>query len=116
MKPEKFLAYVLIGVISIYTLCQFLFYFIQGQPKDGNIFQQLGLSGDFFGGIVGTIIAGATLWYLVRTFELQKKELTETRNFLQKQNFESTFFKIMDMIHTIGKDFSANEPLVEIFA
>ena len=111
MKPEKFLAYNLIGIISIYTLCQFLLYFIQGQPKDSSVFEQLGLSGDFFGGIIGTLISGATLWYLIQTFELQKKELNETKNYLQKQNFESTFFKMLDMINTIGMDFVAIETL-----
>ena len=67
--------------------------------------------GDFIGGIVGAIwaLAGVLFFYVAlryqkKEFELQRKELIETRKILKiqsdtiyKQQFENTFFQLLDV-------------------
>jgi hypothetical protein len=60
--------------------------------------------GDWFGGVIGTIISGITLIVVYITFISQRKELKVTQNQLQTQQFETVFFKMLDTIYTIGRD------------
>lgn len=60
--------------------------------------------GEFMGGVLGTIIAACVLWYVRKTFYNQRDELIQTRKYLNKQQFESVYFKMLDMINEIGKN------------
>ncbi|MES2726868.1 MAG: putative phage abortive infection protein [Bacteroidota bacterium] len=103
---------IIILIISSLTVI----YFLHGNTK-GTVYTNLGLSGDFIGGILGTIISLLSLIYLVSAFRLQKRELEETKKYLHKQQFESTFFKMLDMINIIGNDLkiedSENKPILQ---
>jgi len=58
--------------------------------------------GGFIGGILGTIIAGVVFIYVKKTYNLQEQELRSTKEYIKKQQFESTFFNMLSMINTIG--------------
>lgn len=107
--------------IKLITLCliyftAFLFigmYFLLVKESETSDTAAWGQSGDWIGGTIGTIIAGVTVYFVWQTFSLQrralkksKKELKMTRDFLHKQQFESTFFNMMAMINTLQKDIS----------
>ncbi|MES2380957.1 MAG: putative phage abortive infection protein [Bacteroidota bacterium] len=77
-----------------------------------DIFGSIGGLGGFIGGIIGTLVATIALIYIRKTYDLQEIELKKTReqlelqqSYLHKQQFESTFFKMLDMIHSLSKDF-----------
>lgn len=65
----------------------------------------LNLTGGFVGGILGTAIAAVVLLYVYETFTLEKAALEEQRKELQQtqvqirhQQFEGTFFKMLEML------------------
>lgn len=96
-------------------------YFLQ-DIKEDKVYTRLGVSGDFIGGILGTIVATIALIYIKRTYDLQKTELEKTskqlnlqQTYIVKQQFESTFFKMLDMIHTLGKDFQNPNDKIDSF-
>jgi hypothetical protein len=67
--------------------------------------------GSFIGGTIGTIFGGITVLLVYRTYHLQKselvlsrKELELTRGQLGIQNFETTFFNMLNMLSKITKD------------
>jgi len=64
-----------------------------------------GQFGDWFGGFIGTIISGVTLFFVGLTYWSQKKELKQTQDQMNKQQFETVFFNMLEMIHTMGKEF-----------
>lgn len=108
----------LIKLITLCLICfvAFLFigmYFLLVKKSGTSNTEAWGQSGDWIGGTIGTIIAGVTVYFVWQTFSLQrralkksKKELKMTRDFLHKQQFESTFFNMMAMINTLQKDIS----------
>lgn len=108
----------LIKLITLCLICftAFLFigmYFLLVKESETSDTAAWGQSGDWIGGTIGTIIAGVTVYFVWQTFSLQrralkksKKELKMTRDFLHKQQFESTFFNMMAMINTLQKDIS----------
>ena len=99
---------------------------------------KIGQLGDFIGGFVGSIwaLAGVILFYValgqqlkdlkinidtlnqqIKEFELQRKELEETRkvmelqsNTLQTQQFETTFFNVLDIYINITRELKQKEP------
>lgn len=94
-----------IGILSAsFLMLYFSFGFILFKMKEKGItdWSFFGISGDFVGGILGTVIAAITLLYVIKTYKQQSI-------YIQKQNFESTFFKMLDTIYTIGKDFKIHD-------
>ena len=62
-----------------------------------------GYFGDFFGGLVGTLVSLVAVVLVYLTYRLQKVELRETSKALNSQNeqlkiqqFENTFFKLLE--------------------
>lgn len=53
--------------------------------------------GSFIGDLLGTLIGGITVYLVYQTYKLQEKELTETRNQLKIQNFETMFFNMLNV-------------------
>jgi hypothetical protein len=71
----------------------------------------LGDYGGFIGGLIGTGISFVTVILVYNTYhlqerelELQREELKETRNQLKKQQFETSFFNIMNMLKSVVND------------
>lgn len=54
--------------------------------------------GDFIGGILNPVLAFIVLLLLLMTTRLQKHELNETRTAIEKQNFESSFFNLLNIL------------------
>jgi len=57
--------------------------------------------GDFIGGIVGVIFTLVGIVLLYETLSLQRKELKESRQVFEKQQFENTFFGLIKMYNDI---------------
>lgn len=57
--------------------------------------------GSFIGGVLGTVIAGVVFIYVKKTYNLQEQELRSTKEYIKKQQFESTFFNMLSMVNNI---------------
>lgn len=57
--------------------------------------------GDFIGGFVGVIFTLVGVLLLYETLALQRKELTDSRKVFEKQQFENTFFSLLDLYQNI---------------
>lgn len=102
IKSERQLQipFLLFGVLIVIAITCF---FLLQRAEQTSVNETLSQAGGYIGGMIGTIIAGFALWYVYKTYKLQEKELKETRIYLQKQQFESTFFSMLNMIHNIGQ-------------
>jgi hypothetical protein len=89
----------MISLILLICLAIYLWIFIP-------YLSDLGTLGDYFGGMVGTFISLITLYYLFKTYQTQKKELKKTSEHLDKQQFESIYFPMLQTFYSIGKDIS----------
>lgn len=56
-----------------------------------------GQVGDFIGGVVGTLFSLTGIILLYETLALQRKELESSRQVLEKQQFETTFFNLINL-------------------
>lgn len=65
--------------------------------------------GGFIGGILGTVIAGIVFIYVKKTYNLQEQELRSTKEYIKKQQFESTFFTMLEMVYMLSKDFKPTD-------
>lgn len=72
-----FIALLIALVVGAYIF-NFRNYEISGNPESW------GQLGDYLGGVLNPLVAAAALIYLIRTFELQKTELRETRDALKE--------------------------------
>ncbi len=70
-------------VLIVITVIVFVLYFyiFNGQLSDKN--EVWGAFGDYVGGILNPFIAAFAFFLIAKTYELQKKELEETRKLLQ---------------------------------
>lgn len=75
-----------------------------------------GAFGDYFGGILNPIIGLCAFLALLFTIKIQSSELRKTTKTLEsqallweKQNFESTFFSLLDILRKSLSDFNLNE-------
>lgn len=75
----KWLTFILIVITGI--VVAFYFYIFNGQLSDKN--EVWGAFGDYFGGILNPFIAAFAFYLIAKTYELQKKELEDTRKLLQ---------------------------------
>lgn len=73
-----------------------------------------GVFGDFIGGTLNPFLSFLVLIILLRTFSMQRNELKDTKRILRtqkktqiKQNFESTFFSLLNVHNQILAEFSA---------
>lgn len=51
--------------------------------------------GDFYGGLIGTLVSLVAVFLVYKTYQVQKQELSETKDTLTKQNFDSFFFELL---------------------
>lgn len=68
-----------------------------------------GQTGDFFGGILNPLISLGALILLFFNIRLTKNELKETRELLEIQKFEGTFFALLDQHSNILKNINLND-------
>lgn len=77
----------------------FLGYAINERLEGGDFdHDYLGALGDFLGGFLGSIFGIVTIYLVYKTYISQKEELELSRKLIQKQNFESTFFGLLNLI------------------
>lgn len=112
------------AVLSGFGIIGFFFYSV----RDINLATEGGLGtlstiGEFFGGTVGSIwaLAGVILFYLAliyqrKELELQREELLETRQILDRQSqtieiqqFENTFFQLLEFHLEASRRIEAQE-------
>lgn len=103
-----------IGAAALF-LSTFIYWRVLGPQGVSTTSTDWGTFGDFVSGIAGTIIALATLIALAVTLHLQAKEMAAARDLLarqsyalSKQNFENTFFRILEFINAIAE--RVNDP------
>ncbi|MEZ0169956.1 putative phage abortive infection protein [Microvirga sp. TS319] len=95
------------GIIAIGVLAVYLYgYKTLGQ--DNGVIGKLGTFGDFVGGSINPLLSFGTLIIVLWTSYLQSVELASTRSLTKDQlssnelqNFESTFFHLMDIYHKV---------------
>lgn len=102
--------WIIIFIIILLTIILFPYNILNGVT-----FQRFELNtklynelGDFIGGITAPLLSILALFLLYRTYKSQKEELLETRlllqkqtEYLNKQQFEATFFNMLNLHHTI---------------
>ena len=62
-----------------------------------------GQFGDYIGGLLNPIIAACTLFVAMRVWDLQEKELKETRAELKSQRDNQYFFNLLNVYHEVTK-------------
>lgn len=84
-------------------------------PKNKLEPSYLGNFGDFIGGFLGTFLTIIATIYVYKTYHSQKKELKSQKKELQlqkqliaQQQFESTFFNMLNVHRELKKDFKIN--------
>lgn len=85
--------------ICIFTLITVAFYFVNFWGTELSCkTDDWGDFGGYFGGIVGTILAFGAFMLMKETLEVQKKEFKNQLKIFNQQQFETTFFKLLDKI------------------
>lgn len=102
---KKFFEKNLVWITAISAITTVLFLLI-GYYRNERLFKSdfdheyLGAMGDFLGGFLGSIFGIITIYLVYKTYISQKEELELSRKLIQKQNFESTFFSLLDNLNT----------------
>jgi len=80
-----------------------------------------GVFGDYIGGTLNPLISGFAIYWIIKTYNLQKKELFESRTILQgqsealkKQNIESSFFQLMSLFNDLINGLTVSGRPVEL--
>jgi|GEM_PF-2473969 len=81
---------IIITILTLWIGSGFIVYFCFPSDERGSI-------GDMFGAI-NALFSGAALAGIIITIYLQRDELTQTRRIFEQQSFESTFFKMLEII------------------
>lgn len=96
-----------LAVLAIGLVAVFLLYAIQAYPNKLEA-ALLGPWGDFFGGTLNPILSTFTVLALLYTIFLQRRELEESSRAIRQQNFEATFFKMLEMHNSILNSINLN--------
>ncbi|MFI3155655.1 MAG: putative phage abortive infection protein [Methylococcaceae bacterium] len=101
------IALLMVVVVIFSYVLNFHSQFISGDADKWGVF------GDFIGGTLNPFLSFLALIILLRTFSMQRNELKDTQRILQtqnamriKQNFESTFFSLLNVHNQILAEFS----------
>lgn len=70
---------------------------------------KLGHFGDFIGGFLGTILTGIATFLVYRTYVFQKQELEVQSKLIAQQQFENTFFNMLNVHRELKKNLSSEE-------
>lgn len=98
-KEHKFWFLIPITIIIVYGI---LLIGITWPISEFSI-SKAGQFGDSFG-VLNSMFSGFAFISLVITIYLQQKEMMDTKQEMFNQNFENTFFKMLDLFNTVIKD------------
>lgn len=73
-------------------------------------FDKAGKLGDSFG-ILNSLFSGLAFIALVITIYLQQQDMRDSKKEMQKQNFETTFFKMIDLYNNVVKNLYLERPI-----
>ncbi len=116
-KSKKILVEKLLFVIPIsIILISFLIPLLKGQLNFGTVnFENLDGYGSFIGGLVGTFLTIIATYYIYKTYHSQKEELKKQKKQLKlqsqliaQQQFESTFFNMLNVHRELKNDLELN--------
>lgn len=79
---------------------------------NNNILGSLGITGDFIGGYVGTIISLFATYLIFSTYSNQKKELKNQRESISQQQFDSIFFNMINVHNELKRNLALNSKSV----
>ncbi|MBK8511686.1 MAG: hypothetical protein IPL56_05440 [Saprospiraceae bacterium] len=98
----KWIFYVLLagGVLGIAILI-YKIYRLGNLNFDKLSYDVIGVVGDFVGGFIGTLFTIATIILVWLTYQSQKQELQLNQELIKEQNYESSFFKLIDLLKSI---------------
>jgi hypothetical protein len=107
MKLKETIFGISISVISSVIIGLTLYAYWKNDFLNFNYFlgtDKLGHFGDFIGGFLGTILTGIATYFIYKTYisqkeelEKQKEELLLNRQLIVQQQFESTFFNMLNV-------------------
>ncbi len=112
--------FALSGLLIFWT---FIAYAMNGYINNGKLdTEKLGHFGDFVGGLVGVILTTLATILLLLTYKsqkeglkTQKKELELSRELFSKQQFENTFFNMLNVHQELRKEISFNTSKTYLF-
>ena len=102
-KWATIFAFILIGT-SIVGMAIYLLYFYKAGYLSSTSHVDHEVSGNFgalFGGLFGTAISLSAVLLVWATYNVQRRELRNTKSLMQKQQFETTFFNLLKMQNDI---------------
>lgn len=73
-----------VAAICFFIIVIVVLYFVNFNNKFSHLNADWGTLGDYFGGLLNPVIAGAALYFLIESYKLQKRELKETRKLLNE--------------------------------
>ena len=119
-KSKKIPIEKLLFVIPILIiLISFLILLFKGQLNFGTInFKNLGGYGSFIGGLVGTFLTIIATYYIYKTYHSQKNQLKKQKKQLKlqsvliaQQQFESTFFNMLNVHRELKNNLSTTHKI-----
>ena len=81
-----------------------LFNFLFSNSQTSECHEIYGYFGSYVGGVLGTIIGFVTLFFVYITYTSQRKELKLQSELIAQQQFESTFFNMLNVHRELKKD------------
>ena len=117
MKKRKIIEIVLVSIPLLIIIVTFTIVLIKGHINLDDInFDKLGGFGGFIGGLVGTYLTLIATFYVYKTYVKQKKELksqkqelTLQRQLISQQQFENTFFNMLNVHRELKNNLRINE-------
>lgn len=95
---------ILIGIgVMIWFIIRLLIFEDYWNPSYNINLSAIGQVGDFIGGFSGTLFALVGVVLLFETLALQRTELGESRKVFEKQQFENTFFNLLNLYQEVTK-------------
>lgn len=95
---------IVLGLGVIFWFLLRLLYFENYWNTNENINMPIaGQIGDFVGGLAGTFFTLVGVLLLFETLALQRKELMESRKVFEKQQFETTYFNLINLYQEVVK-------------
>ncbi len=98
ITPYIFVAIIFCSIASFFYINNFHEFNISDDPEDWAYF------GSYLGGTLTPILAFLSFVALLITIQIQHKELSETSETLKLQNFETTFFNMINLHNEIIKN------------
>jgi len=108
LKSKTLLYQWIFGVVaSLFIIITTYVYYAKGHINNGDIeFEKIGTYGDFIGGLLGTILSIVAVILIYKTFISQKEELQLNRELFSSQQFENTFFNMLNVHQELRKEIS----------